>query len=189
MKRIGIIDQTFRDGPQSLWASRITTGMMLPIAEQMDQIGFDYMDVGAAGAIADVAVRHLKENPWERTRLLRERIRNTPMAFAVRARNDIAFKIVPQDIQFLWIERRIRWSDLPRIILAAMKISAIVMAIIAVSGGFGVLVAQEQLATKMATFLGDNIQQKWVMLLLILRIVRLMPTVCIQSYPSILRTN
>jgi C4-dicarboxylate transporter DctM subunit len=67
----------------------------------------------------------------------------------------------------LWIERRIRWSDLPRIILAAMKISAIVMAIIAVSGGFGVLVAQEQLATKMATFLGDNIQQKWVMLLLL----------------------
>ena len=73
MKRIGIIDQTFRDGPQSLWASRITTGMMLPIAEKMDQIGFDYMDVGAAGAIADVAVRHLKENPWERTRLLRDR--------------------------------------------------------------------------------------------------------------------
>ena len=67
----------------------------------------------------------------------------------------------------LWIERRIRWSDLPRIILAAMKISAIVMAIIAVSGGFGVLVAQEQLATKMATYLGDNIQQKWVMLLLL----------------------
>ena len=67
----------------------------------------------------------------------------------------------------LWIERRIRLSDLPRIILAAMKISAIVMAIIAVSGGFGVLVAQEQLATKMATFLGDNIQEKWVMLLLL----------------------
>jgi C4-dicarboxylate transporter DctM subunit len=67
----------------------------------------------------------------------------------------------------LWIERRIRWTDLPRIILAAMKISAIVMAIIAVSGGFGVLVAQEQLATKMATYLGDNIQQKWLMLLLL----------------------
>jgi len=111
MKRIGIIDQTFRDAPQSLWASRITTSMMLPVAEKMDRIGFEYTDVGGSGAIVDVAVRHLRENPWERTRLLRERITRTPMAFAVRSRNDIAFKIVPQDIQFLWIERRIKGSS------------------------------------------------------------------------------
>ena len=111
MRKIGIIDQTFRDAPQSLWASRITTSMMLPVAEKMDNIGFDYMDVGGAGAIVDVAIRHLKENPWERTRLLRERITRTPMAFAIRSRNDIGFKIVPRDIQFLWIERRVNGSS------------------------------------------------------------------------------
>src|SRR5690606_19102264 len=111
MRKIAIIDQTFRDAPQSLWASRITTSMMLPVAEKMDRIGFEYIDVGGAGAIVDVAVRHLRENPWERTRLLRERMTRTPLAFAVRSRNDIAFKIVPQDIQFLWVERRIRGSS------------------------------------------------------------------------------
>ncbi len=111
MRKIGIIDQTFRDAPQSLWASRISTPMMLPVAAKMDRIGFDYMDVGGAGAIVDVAVRHMKENPWERTRLLRERITMTPMAFAVRSRNDIGFKIIPQDIQFLWIERRVKGSS------------------------------------------------------------------------------
>jgi oxaloacetate decarboxylase alpha subunit len=111
MRKIGIIDQTFRDAPQSLWASRITTPMMLPIAAKMDHIGFDYMDVGGAGAIADVAVRHLKENPWERTRLLRERITRTPMAFAIRSRNGIGFKIIPRDIQFLWVERRVNGSS------------------------------------------------------------------------------
>lgn len=67
----------------------------------------------------------------------------------------------------LWIEKRIQPSDLPTIFLSAMKISAVVMAIIAVSGGFGVLVAQEQIAPRLATFLGDSIEQKWLMLLLL----------------------
>ena len=67
----------------------------------------------------------------------------------------------------LWIERRLKPADLPRLILSAMKVSAIVMAIIAVSGGFGVLVAQEQLAMKLSGYLSDNIQQKWLMLLLL----------------------
>ncbi len=65
------------------------------------------------------------------------------------------------------VEQRIALKDLPRIVLSAMKISSIVMAIIAVSAGFGILVAQEQLAMKLAAFLGENIQQKWVMLLLL----------------------
>ncbi len=67
----------------------------------------------------------------------------------------------------VFVEKSIRPGDLPRIVLAAMKISAIVMAIIAVSGGFGILVAQEQVAIKLAAFLGDNIQEKWLMLLLL----------------------
>lgn len=67
----------------------------------------------------------------------------------------------------LWIERRLKPADLPRLVLSAMKVSAIVMAIIAVSGGFGVLVAQEQLAMKLSGYLSDNIQQKWLMLLLL----------------------
>ena len=67
----------------------------------------------------------------------------------------------------LWIERRLKPADLPRLILSAMKVSAIVMAIIAVSGGLGVLVAQEQLAMKLSGYLSDNIQQKWLMLLLL----------------------
>jgi C4-dicarboxylate transporter DctM subunit len=67
----------------------------------------------------------------------------------------------------MWVEKRITWSDLPRLFLAAMKVSAIVMAIIAVSGGFGVLVAQEQLATKLAEYLSQTFEQKWLMLLVL----------------------
>ncbi len=67
----------------------------------------------------------------------------------------------------MWIEKRIGWTDLPRLFLAAMKVSAIVMAIIAVSGGFGVLVAQEQLAIKLANALSQTFEQKWLMLLVL----------------------
>jgi C4-dicarboxylate transporter DctM subunit len=65
----------------------------------------------------------------------------------------------------LVIERRLKLPQLPAVIARAMSISAIVMAIVAVSTGFGFLVAQEQLATGLASWLGAHIQDKWVMLL------------------------
>jgi oxaloacetate decarboxylase alpha subunit len=105
MRQLRIVDETLRDAPQCLWASRISTAMMLPIAEKLDRIGFEQIALGGAGAIADVAIRHLKENPWERLRLMREKVTETPLLYTLRAKNDIGFKIIPNDIQFLWIER------------------------------------------------------------------------------------
>ncbi len=63
------------------------------------------------------------------------------------------------------IERRIRWGDLMSIFTRAMSVSAIVMAIIAVSQGFGFLVAQEQLATRLAAWLATHIHEKWQMMM------------------------
>lgn len=65
----------------------------------------------------------------------------------------------------LVIERRLRWRDLPAVVSKAMAISAIVMAIVAMSNGFGFLVAQEQLATRLATWLATQFHEKWSMLL------------------------
>lgn len=63
------------------------------------------------------------------------------------------------------IERRLTLKQLPSVISRAMAISAIVMAIVAMSAGFGFLVAQEQLATKLASWLAVHFEQKWTMLL------------------------
>ena len=63
------------------------------------------------------------------------------------------------------IERRLAWRTLPQVISKAMAISAIVMAIVAVSNGFSFLVAQEQLATRLAGWLAMHFQEKWTMLL------------------------
>jgi oxaloacetate decarboxylase alpha subunit len=106
MKEIRMIDQTFRDAHQSLWAFRMTTAMMLAVAEQMDRIGFESIDLMGPGHI-DVGVRHLKENPFEKVRLLRRKITNTPMIFVIRSRSGVGFGVAPDDISFLWIERMI----------------------------------------------------------------------------------
>jgi C4-dicarboxylate transporter DctM subunit len=63
------------------------------------------------------------------------------------------------------VERRIKMVELPKLIASAMAVSAIVMAIIAVSNGFSFLVAQEQLAGKLARWLALHFHEKWTMLL------------------------
>lgn len=65
------------------------------------------------------------------------------------------------------IEKRLTLRDLPRITMSAMRITAIVMFIIAASGGFGVLVAQEQVAVKLSTWLSSALQERWQMLLVL----------------------
>jgi C4-dicarboxylate transporter, DctM subunit len=65
------------------------------------------------------------------------------------------------------IERRIELRALPVIFTRAMQVSAIIMAIVAVSNGFGFLVAQEQMATRLAAWFAANLHERWTMLLVL----------------------
>lgn len=104
MKAIKFMDTTLRDAHQSLWATRMTTAMMLPVAERMDRIGYDALDL--MGLIQfDVAVRYLKENPWERVKLMRRKVTRTPMQSSIRSKSLTGFDVVPNDILLLWTER------------------------------------------------------------------------------------
>ena len=103
-REVRIIDTTLRDAHQCLWATRMTTAHMLPVAERMDRSGFAQIDL--AGAIQfDVCIRYLKEDPWQRVRLMRERCPRTPLRALIRSRNIMSFDIVPDDIVELWVER------------------------------------------------------------------------------------
>lgn len=66
-----------------------------------------------------------------------------------------------------FIERRLTVNQLPALVINAMKITAVVMAVVIVSNGFGVLVAQEQLAAKLATALHGAVEQQWLVLLVL----------------------
>jgi len=78
MDRIKFVDVTLRDGHQSLWAERMTTGMMLPVIERLDRAGFDALEVLAPSFIGK-CVRDLQEDPFERIRLLKARGGRTPL--------------------------------------------------------------------------------------------------------------
>jgi oxaloacetate decarboxylase (Na+ extruding) subunit alpha len=104
MRDIPVVDTTLRDAHQCLWATRMTTAHMLPIAERMDRAGFQRIDL--AGTIQfDVCIRYLKENPWERVRLMRRCITRTPLSSFTRSKNLVSFDVVPDDIVALWVER------------------------------------------------------------------------------------
>ena len=62
------------------------------------------------------------------------------------------------------VERKLTISTLPGITLRAVRTSAIVTAIVAVSTGFGVLIAQEHIATGFAAWLAANVHDRWVAL-------------------------
>ncbi len=80
---ITIRDTTLRDGHQSLWATRMSTEMMLPVAERLERAGVDSVDV-MAHVITDAAVRFTKDDPFERMRILRK-IMPTPTMAAYTA--------------------------------------------------------------------------------------------------------
>ncbi|MDO9404811.1 MAG: TRAP transporter large permease [Polaromonas sp.] len=63
------------------------------------------------------------------------------------------------------VERTLKIGQLPQVVTSAMAITAVVMGIVALSNGFGILVAQEQLATKLAAWLAEHFHEKWTMLL------------------------
>jgi oxaloacetate decarboxylase (Na+ extruding) subunit alpha len=102
MKRIKFIDTTVRDGQQSLWATRMRNHMFLPYLPEMDRIGFDWIDL-VGGAVFDVCVRYLCENPWERMRLAAERCPRTPLNVWTRGQSLFTFEFFPDDIVDLTI--------------------------------------------------------------------------------------
>jgi oxaloacetate decarboxylase alpha subunit len=104
MSELRFVDVTLRDAHQCLWATRMPTAMMLPIAERMDEVGFKAIDLMAAVTF-DVCVRYLREDPWERIRLLRARVRRTPLNGWVRSKSLISFNLVPDEVIELWVRR------------------------------------------------------------------------------------
>lgn len=78
MSEIRFNDTTIRDGALSLWASNLRTGALLPVVERLDQAGYEAIEI-VSSSFFKKAVRELKEDPWERIRLVAERLKNTPM--------------------------------------------------------------------------------------------------------------
>ena len=96
-KRVRITDTTLRDAHQSLWATRMRTDDMLAIASEIDQAGYYSLECWG-GATFDVCMRFLRENPWERLRLIKKACPRTPLQMLLRGQNILGYKHYPDDV-------------------------------------------------------------------------------------------
>lgn len=90
------VDVTLRDAHQCLWSTRMSTAMMAPILGTLDRVGYDVINV-LGGAVFDVCVRYLHENPWRRVQMLCERL-TTPVDALTRGQSLYTFELFPDDI-------------------------------------------------------------------------------------------
>ncbi|HEX5128261.1 MAG TPA: pyruvate carboxylase subunit B, partial [Usitatibacter sp.] len=95
-KRMRFVDVTLRDAHQCLWSTRMTTPMMAPILATLDRVGYDVINI-LGGAVFDVCVRYLQENPWRRVQYLCERL-ETPIDALTRGQSLYTFELFPDDI-------------------------------------------------------------------------------------------
>lgn len=94
---LGIIDETLRDGPQSLWATRMKTESMLGATEWLDRAGFQRI-CATSGAAFETAVRFLRDDPWERLRLLHTLMPNAVIDILIRSRNLFGWALYPDEV-------------------------------------------------------------------------------------------
>lgn len=103
MSSVGFVDTTFRDAHQSLLATRVKTNELVGIADVVDQIGYNAVEMWG-GATFDACVRYLKENPWERIDKLKSHFKNTEMQMLLRGQNLIGYRHYADDVVELFIK-------------------------------------------------------------------------------------
>ena len=103
-KPLSITDVVLRDAHQSLFATRMRVEDMLPIAEQLDKIGYWSLETWG-GATFDSCIRYLGEDPWERLRLLKKTMPNTPMQMLLRGQNLLGYRHYADDVVEKFVER------------------------------------------------------------------------------------
>ena len=101
---VKITDTTLRDGHQSLMATRLRLEDMTPIAPAMDAVGFAAMEVWG-GATFDAATRFLGEDPWERLRVFKSLIPNTPLSMLLRGQSLVGYRAYANDVVDAFVEQ------------------------------------------------------------------------------------
>ena len=104
MSKVKITETALRDAHQSLLATRMRTRDMVPIAEEMDKIGFHSVEAWG-GATFDTCIRYLNEDPWERLRNLKSEFTRTPIQMLLRGQNLVGYKHYPDDIVTKFVEK------------------------------------------------------------------------------------
>ncbi len=104
MAKVKIIETVLRDAHQSLIATRMRTSDMVPILEDLDNVGYFSLEAWG-GATFDTCIRFLNEDPWERLRTIKEHVTKTPIQMLLRGQNLVGYKHYPDDIVKEFVEK------------------------------------------------------------------------------------
>ena len=108
MTELGLVDTTVRDGHQSLWsANALSTSMIAEVAPVIDRVGFHAIDFTSSTHMA-MAVRWHHEDPWERIRIVRELMPDTPLGFITPGMRFMGWWRAPEDVMELALRCVIR---------------------------------------------------------------------------------
>lgn len=103
-KPLGITDVVLRDAHQSLLATRMRIEDMLPIAAELDAVGYWSLETWG-GATFDACIRYLGEDPWDRLRLLKAAMPKTRQQMLLRAQNLLGYRHYADDVVKRFVER------------------------------------------------------------------------------------
>ena len=106
MAKVKVCETVLRDSHQSLVATRMTTEEMLPILEKMDKIGYHSLEAWG-GATFDSCLRFLNEDPWERLRKIRDKVKDTKLQMLFRGQNILGYRHYADDVVEYFVQKSI----------------------------------------------------------------------------------
>lgn len=105
-KKARIMETALRDAHQSLFATRMKTEDMIPILEKMDAAGYWALECWG-GATFDTCMRFLNEDPWERLRVIRSRVKNAKLQMLLRGQNLVGYRHYADDAVREFVKRAV----------------------------------------------------------------------------------
>ena len=107
-KKLLFIDETLRDGTQSLWSMFSTYGVHEAICAEMDKAGYHYTHLPVNPMSFKMTIRFFKENPWKSAHLFKERFKKTKKIVPILERLDLVGESDPRCIVRMFYEMAFR---------------------------------------------------------------------------------
>lgn len=104
--KISITETVLRDANQSLIATRMPFSDFEVILEKIDSAGYHSVECWG-GATFDSCLRYLNEDPWERLRKIKAKMKNTKLQMLLRGQNLLGYKHYPDDVVRKFVEHSI----------------------------------------------------------------------------------
>lgn len=105
-RKLKITETVLRDAQQSLIATRMTTEDMEPILEKLDGVGYHSIECWG-GATFDACLRFLNEDPWQRLRILRKKLRSSRLQMLLRGQNLLGYRNYADDTVEYFVKKSI----------------------------------------------------------------------------------